>query len=95
MTLETLAFALLLLAVGFALGRWSKRGPAVPPDPHVGARAAAQLSVEDKLAVTSAIKAGRKIEAVKIARERTRLGLREAKAVVDHLEANDPASGIG
>ncbi|MGB7404143.1 MAG: hypothetical protein WA906_00495 [Pacificimonas sp.] len=86
---------LITLGVGFAAGRISGRRGAPPPDPHEAARTAAQMRTEDRLAVSALVKEGRKIEAIKETRERLRCGLAEAKAVVDHLEASDPATGIG
>jgi len=47
--------------------------------------------------VLAAIEAGRKIEAIKLLRERTGLGLREAKRVVDALAGADdgtPETGM-
>lgn len=90
--------ALALLFVGFMMGRASMKGKAptlAPPDPDAAARAAAQLDTEDRLAAAQMIKEGRKGDAVALIKRRTRLGGRDARAIADHLEAHDPATGIG
>ncbi len=93
--MQSLLYALLILAIGFGLGYWFANRSKAPADPEASARAAAQMRTEDRLEVTRLLKAGRKIEAVKEIRDRMRVGLVEAKAIADHLEMNDPASGIG
>jgi len=45
------------------------------------------LSPEDTAEVTKLLRAGQKIEAVKVIRERTGLGLKEAKDIADQLGA--------
>ncbi|MGB3722943.1 MAG: hypothetical protein WA979_09015 [Pacificimonas sp.] len=93
--MESLFYAFIILIIGFALGVWFSNRSKTPADPEAAARTAAQMRTEDRLEVTQLLKAGRKIEAIKEVRERARVGLTEAKAIADHLEMNDPASGIG
>ena len=95
MNFADIAFAILLLAIGFALGRFSALRGHAPADPEAPARAAAQMRTEDRMEAARLIKEGRKIDAIREIRQRTNAGLAEAKAIADHLEANDPASGIG
>ncbi|MBZ6379729.1 hypothetical protein B5C34_15000 [Pacificimonas flava] len=96
MTTGALVLALAALAIGIVIGRLSApKVDRAPLDPERPAKLAAQMSTEDRLAAATCLKQGRSAEAVKEIRQRTGLGLKESKAVADHLKANDPASGIG
>jgi ribosomal protein L7/L12 len=76
-----------IAAMAFARKRGDASGPAsrLPPPPDLAA-------LDDdafRARVLREIEAGRKIEAIRIVRERTRLGLADAKALVDALAAGD------
>ncbi|MBV7257191.1 hypothetical protein KCG44_10395 [Pacificimonas sp. WHA3] len=93
--MDGVLYAFAIFGAGFGFGVWwTKRGQ-VPADPEAAARAAAQMRTEDRLHVSTLIKEGRKIDAIREVRSRTRCGLKEAKEIADHLEASDPATGIG
>lgn len=90
-----------VLALGFALGRWSGRSAerrdtlmGLPQDmaqsslraePGGAAQALTRPSIEAIEAVQAALAAGNKIEAIKLLREATGLGLAEAKDAVERM----------
>lgn len=84
-----LAIVAVAALAGFALGRLSARQPG--DGERTAARAAenaVMLSANARGDVEKLIDENRVIEAVKLCREKTGLGLKEAKEVVDHIRAN-------
>lgn len=81
-----LAGGLGLLAL--ALVRWMQGGSRQPPSRASSAASAGAASLPDglKLEVQSLLQRGRKIEAVKLVRERMDWGLKRAKEAVEALE---------
>jgi ribosomal protein L7/L12 len=83
-----LVCALIAFALGFVVGRWFA-GEATVERPGATAPAPVVATLDDeafmaRLAVE--LGAGRKIEAIKLYRERTGVGLKEAKDAVEALE---------
>ncbi|MGE4302551.1 MAG: ribosomal protein L7/L12 [Novosphingobium sp.] len=85
---------LAVAAIAFALGRATGRrtGPARDPlsgapNPPRPAMRPADLPPETLAQIKTALAARQKIEAIRIAREATGLGLKDAKELVEGLEA--------
>jgi ribosomal protein L7/L12 len=86
-----IAFGVVAAVIGLLFERRRRSGTGgAPPPPDL-----APLDDSDfRARVLDEIEAGRKIEAIRIVRERTRLGLGEAKALVDALAAGDDSVEI-
>lgn len=90
-------FTLLVLAVStgavIALGLWlaSRRPSSASPTPVP----LPELSDADRAEVHRLLAQNQKIHAIKLVRERSNCGLREAKAYVDQLEPSGLPSGLG
>lgn len=77
------------LALGFVLGRiTAPSGERTELPRPMGTQARVQLPPDE--AVDALLRAGRKIEAIKLVRERTGLGLKEAKDLCDERQRRLP-----
>ncbi len=88
--------AVLLLLVGYAMGSRRREGsdlmapprPARPTPPRASVAPAPFLVVppDVRAKIAAALQAGKKIEAIKLMREASGMGLAEAKAAVEAME---------
>ncbi|GAA2111236.1 ribosomal protein L7/L12 [Actinomadura alba] len=81
-------FLCLILLGLLAMAGQSRRRDVVRMPPQVALPSDVEMSVRDLIARR------RKIEAIKLVRESTRLGLKDAKDLVDAMEAGHPVGGL-
>lgn len=84
MSIVVILAAVAAIVVLILLVAWLVR--AARPVPVLPAWAAAQQVQEDRPEVVRLLLAGRKIDAVRVVRQRTGLGLKEAKEAVEAIE---------
>lgn len=80
------AWSLVMVALGYSLGRRSADGTDLSEPPPVAARAprpAVPVSGETEARIEEALSSNRKIEAIKILREATGMGLKDAKEAIE------------
>lgn len=96
----TIAAGAALLAAGFLLGRWTAprsrtetvvydRAPSTTPTASPRA-AGAGTTADEQETIESYLREGKKIEAIKVYRERHGSSLRDAKDAVEAIEARLP-----
>lgn len=79
------AWSVVVLAIGYALGRNSNRPTDLtePPPGIAAGRRTISLSPEIEAEIEAALQDNRKIEAIKILREASGVGLKEAKEAIE------------
>ncbi len=76
------------LVVGFVAGRVTA-GDRERPDPARAARLSSQLASNVRAEAVLLLRAGKKIDAIKTIRAGSGHGLKDAKGIAEHIQANE------